>query len=39
MDARLSEFFRRLRFASRAAGTQESYVLDYRLFFSFLSGP
>ncbi|MGP3937926.1 hypothetical protein [Nonomuraea sp. KM88] len=36
MDARLSEFFRRSGFASRAVGTQESYVLDYRLFFSFL---
>jgi len=36
VDARLSEFFRRSRFASRAVGTQESYVLDYRLFFSFL---
>jgi site-specific recombinase XerD len=36
VDARLSEFFRRSRFASRAAGTRESYVLDYRLFFSFL---
>jgi site-specific recombinase XerD len=36
VDARLSEFFRRSRFASRAAGTCESYVLDYRLFFSFL---
>jgi len=36
VDARLSEFFRRSRFASRAVGTRESYVLDYRLFFSFL---
>lgn len=36
VDARLSEFFRRSRFSSRAAGTRESYVLDYRLFFSFL---
>ncbi|HEX9355218.1 MAG TPA: hypothetical protein VF933_15570 [Streptosporangiaceae bacterium] len=36
VDARLSEFFRRSRFSSRAAGTRESYVLDYRLFFSFV---
>ncbi|MFD9503448.1 site-specific integrase [Streptomyces sp. NPDC060035] len=36
VDARLSEFFRRSRFASSALGTQESYVLDYRLFFTFL---
>jgi site-specific recombinase XerD len=36
VDARLSEFFRRSRFATRAAGTQESYVLDYRLFFTFM---
>lgn len=36
VDARLSEFFGRSRFASRATGTRESYVLDYRLFFSFL---
>jgi hypothetical protein len=36
VDARLSEFFRRSRFSSRATGTRESYVLDYRLFFSFL---
>ncbi|MEV0131435.1 site-specific integrase [Dactylosporangium sp. NPDC050688] len=36
VDAKLSEFFRRSRFSSRAAGTRESYVLDYRLFFSFL---
>jgi site-specific recombinase XerD len=35
-DARLSEFFRRSAFATRAEGTQESYVLDYRLFFTFL---
>lgn len=36
VDARLSEFFRRSGFATRAEGTQESYVLDYRLFFTFL---
>ncbi|MGH3410028.1 MAG: hypothetical protein ACRDRJ_47170, partial [Streptosporangiaceae bacterium] len=36
VDARLSEFFRRSRFATRAAGTRESYAHDYRLFFSFL---
>jgi len=36
VDARLSGFFRRSRFSSRAAGTRESYVLDYRLFFSFV---
>ncbi|MGH3820879.1 MAG: hypothetical protein ACRDRE_24690, partial [Pseudonocardiaceae bacterium] len=36
VDAWLSEFFGRSRFASRATGTRESYVLDYRLFFSFL---
>lgn len=35
-DPRLSEFFRRSRFATRAAGTRESYALDYRLFFTFL---
>ncbi|WP_063271559.1 site-specific integrase [Amycolatopsis keratiniphila] len=32
----MSEFFRRSRFATRARGTQESYVLDYRLLFTFL---
>jgi len=36
VDARLSAFFRRSRFSSRAAGTRKSYVLDYRLFFSFV---
>ncbi|MBF6214322.1 site-specific integrase, partial [Nocardia puris] len=36
VDPRLSEFFRRSKFALRAAGTQESYVLDYRLLFTFL---
>jgi site-specific recombinase XerD len=36
VDPRLSEFFRRSRFAIRARGTQESYVLDYRLLFTFL---
>src|SRR6266540_3151746 len=36
VDPRLSEFFRRSRFATRAPGTQESYALDYRLLFTFL---
>lgn len=36
VDPRLSEFFRRSRFAVKARGTQESYVLDYRLLFTFL---
>jgi hypothetical protein len=36
VDPRLSEFFRRSKFATRARGTQESYVLDYRLLFTFL---
>src|SRR6266542_3051328 len=36
VDPRLSELFRRSRFATRAPGTQESYALDYRLLFTFL---
>ncbi len=36
VDPRLSEFFRRSRFSVRAAGTQESYVRDYRLLFTYL---
>ncbi|MDH6710900.1 hypothetical protein P3T27_007651 [Kitasatospora sp. MAA19] len=36
VDARLSEFFRRPPFVGKAPGTQESYALDYRLFFTFL---
>jgi len=36
VDPRLSEFFGRSRFATRAQGTQESYALDYRLLFTFL---
>lgn len=36
VDPRLSEFFRRSKFALRAPGTQESYALDYRLLFTFL---
>ncbi|HEY5989653.1 MAG TPA: site-specific integrase [Streptosporangiaceae bacterium] len=36
VDPRLGEFFRRSRFSVRAAGTQESYVRDYRLLFTYL---
>jgi site-specific recombinase XerD len=36
VDPRLSEFFRRSRFSVRATGTQESYVRDYRLLFTYL---
>jgi Phage integrase, N-terminal SAM-like domain len=36
VDPRLALFFRRSRFAFLAAGSQRSYVTDYRLFFSFL---
>ncbi|MBT2478586.1 site-specific integrase [Streptomyces sp. ISL-94] len=32
----MSEFFRRPPFVGKAPGTQESYALDYRLFFTFL---
>src|SRR5437667_11070458 len=37
VDPRLSEFFRCPPFATRAQGTRESYVRDYRLLFTFLS--
>jgi len=36
VDPRLGAFLRRSRFAMRSPGTQWAYVLDYRLFFSFL---
>ncbi|CAG7588070.1 site-specific integrase [Rhodococcus opacus] len=36
IDPRLARFFRRSRFAFLAEGTRQSYVKDYRLFFSFL---
>ncbi|WP_239312519.1 site-specific integrase [Frankia sp. Cj3] len=36
VDPRLARFFRRSRFAFRAEGTQQAYVKDLRLFFSFL---
>jgi len=36
VDPRLGSFLRRSRFAMRSPGTQWAYVLDYRLFFSFL---
>jgi hypothetical protein len=36
VDPRLSGIFRRSRFAAKAAGTQESYAADLRLFFTFL---
>jgi site-specific recombinase XerD len=36
IDPRLGAFLRRSRFARRSPGTQWAYVLDYRLFFSFL---
>ena len=36
IDPRLAKFFRRSRFAFLAEGTRQSYVKDYRLFFSFL---
>ncbi|MGV9868153.1 site-specific integrase [Rhodococcus koreensis] len=36
IDPRLTRFFRRSRFAFLAEGTRQSYVKDYRLFFSFL---
>jgi site-specific recombinase XerD len=36
VDARLSEFLRRSRLSVRSPGTQESYVRDYRLLFTFL---
>jgi site-specific recombinase XerD len=36
VDARLSVFFSRSRFAVLSRGTQETYAPDYRLFFSFL---
>lgn len=36
VDARMTEIFRRGRFAVKAPGTQESYVTDLRLFFTFL---
>lgn len=36
IDPRLAKFFRRSRFAFLAEGTRQSYVKDYRLFFTFL---
>jgi hypothetical protein len=36
IDPRLARFLRRSRFAFLAEGTRQSYVKDYRLFFSFL---
>jgi site-specific recombinase XerD len=36
IDPRLSRFFRRSKFSTRAHGTQETYAPDYRVFFTFL---
>ncbi|MBT2527498.1 integrase [Streptomyces sp. ISL-99] len=36
VDPRLSEFFRRSRFARLEVGSQDSYVRDYRLLFTHL---
>jgi site-specific recombinase XerD len=36
VDPRLSEFFRCPPFSTRAKGTRDSYVRDYRLLFTFL---
>jgi site-specific recombinase XerD len=38
VDPRLARFFGRSRFSYLAEGSQQSYVKDYRLFFSFLWG-
>lgn len=36
VDPRLSRIFRRSKFAAKSAGTQETYVPDLRLFFTYL---
>jgi len=36
VDPRLARFFRRSRFSFLAEGSRQSYVKDYRLFFTFL---
>ena len=38
VDPRLARFFGQSRFSFLAEGSQQSYVKDYRLFFSFLWG-
>ncbi|QRV33958.1 site-specific integrase [Streptomyces californicus] len=36
VDPRISRIFRRSKFAAKSAGTQETYVPDLRLFFTYL---